>query len=71
MTRIDDHELNFSHPPAHPTGFLARIGTIMGGEGGSLDFAGGSVVHISSGVSALAASLVLGKRHKDEREEGM
>lgn len=43
----------------------------MGGEGGSLDFAGGSVVHISSGVSALAASLVLGKRHKAEREEGM
>jgi Amt family ammonium transporter len=28
-----------------------------------LDFAGGSVVHISSGVSALVFALVLGKRH--------
>jgi len=31
-------------------------------ELGSLDFAGGLVVHISSGVSALACALVLGKR---------
>ncbi|CAF0734245.1 unnamed protein product [Didymodactylos carnosus] len=30
---------------------------------GTLDFAGGTVVHISSGVSGLVASLVLGKRH--------
>ncbi len=29
---------------------------------GALDFAGGTVVHISSGVSALVAALVLGKR---------
>jgi len=29
---------------------------------GALDFAGGAVVHISSGVSALAAAVVLGKR---------
>jgi Amt family ammonium transporter len=29
---------------------------------GALDFAGGTVVHISSGVSALACALVLGKR---------
>ncbi|MBI4561812.1 MAG: ammonium transporter, partial [Candidatus Rokubacteria bacterium] len=29
---------------------------------GALDFAGGTVVHISSGVSALAAALVIGKR---------
>ncbi|MEK6538189.1 MAG: ammonium transporter, partial [Nitrospirota bacterium] len=29
---------------------------------GALDFAGGTVVHISSGVSALAAALVMGKR---------
>ena len=29
---------------------------------GALDFAGGTVVHISSGASALAAALVLGKR---------
>jgi len=29
---------------------------------GALDFAGGTVVHITSGVSALAAALVVGKR---------
>ncbi|SPD71931.1 ammonium transporter [uncultured Desulfobacterium sp.] len=29
---------------------------------GALDFAGGTVVHISSGVSALAAAIILGKR---------
>jgi Amt family ammonium transporter len=29
---------------------------------GALDFAGGTVVHISSGVSALAAALLIGKR---------
>ncbi|MFQ5898917.1 MAG: ammonium transporter, partial [Candidatus Methylomirabilia bacterium] len=32
------------------------------GNLGALDFAGGTVVHISSGVSALAAALVIGKR---------
>jgi ammonium transporter, Amt family len=32
------------------------------GSLGMLDFAGGTVVHISSGVSALAAALVIGKR---------
>jgi Amt family ammonium transporter len=31
-------------------------------ELGALDFAGGLVVHVSSGVSALAAALVIGKR---------
>lgn len=30
---------------------------------GDLDFAGGTVVHISSGVAALTCALVLGKRH--------
>jgi len=30
--------------------------------GGALDFAGGTVVHISSGISALICALVLGKR---------
>ena len=29
----------------------------------ALDFAGGTVVHISSGLSALAAAIVIGKRH--------
>ena len=32
------------------------------GDMGALDFAGGTVVHISSGVSALVAAIVLGKR---------
>jgi Amt family ammonium transporter len=32
------------------------------GKMGALDFAGGTVVHISSGVSALAAALIVGKR---------
>jgi ammonium transporter, Amt family len=32
------------------------------GSLGTLDFAGGTVVHISSGISALAAALVIGKR---------
>jgi Amt family ammonium transporter len=35
---------------------------------GALDFAGGTVVHISSGISALAAVLVIGKRHGFLRE---
>src|SRR5437879_4919002 len=35
---------------------------------GALDFAGGTVVHISSGVSALAAALVIGRRKGYGRE---
>ena len=46
------------YPMAHMVwgegGFLAEIG--------SIDFAGGNVVHISSGVSALVLSILLGKR---------
>ncbi|GIW09294.1 MAG: ammonium transporter [Dehalococcoidia bacterium] len=30
---------------------------------GALDFAGGTVVHVSSGLAALAAAIVFGKRH--------
>ncbi|MBI2070412.1 MAG: ammonium transporter [Elusimicrobia bacterium] len=37
---------------------------------GALDFAGGNVVHISSGLSALAAALFIGKR-KDYGQEGL
>jgi Amt family ammonium transporter len=32
------------------------------GRMGALDFAGGTVVHISSGISALAAALIIGRR---------
>ena len=35
----------------------------LGGKIPVLDFAGGTVVHISSGVSALVCALVLGRRH--------
>lgn len=53
---------------------------IEGGEGvawagGALDFAGGTVVHISSGVSALICALVLGRRkgfgHEDMRPHNL
>jgi Amt family ammonium transporter len=46
-------------------GILAYVkegATGNGIMGGALDFAGGTVVHISSGVSALICALVLGKR---------
>jgi len=33
-------------------------------DAGVLDFAGGTVVHINSGIAALVACLVIGKRHK-------
>jgi Amt family ammonium transporter len=43
--------------------------------GGALDFAGGTVVHISSGVSALICAIVLGKRlgfgHEDMRPHNL
>lgn len=45
------------YPMAHMVwggGFLAQIG--------SVDFAGGNVVHITSGISALLLSILLGKR---------
>src|SRR5438876_3827463 len=35
---------------------------------GTLDFAGGTVVHISSGVSALVAAILIGRRQKAEGE---
>jgi Amt family ammonium transporter len=46
-------------------GILAYVkdgATGNGIMGGALDFAGGTVVHISSGVSALVCALVMGKR---------
>ncbi len=41
-------------------GFLAEIG--------SVDFAGGNVVHITSGVSGLVLALTLGKRRGYDQE---
>ena len=40
----------------------AGLSTGNGFAGGALDFAGGTVVHISSGVSALICALVIGQR---------
>src|SRR5690606_25572002 len=43
-----------AHWSWHPEGFLAKLGV--------LDFAGGTVVHISAGCAALAGALVLKRR---------
>jgi Amt family ammonium transporter len=43
-----------AHWAWHPDGFLAKLGV--------LDFAGGTVVHISAGFAALAGALALGRR---------
>jgi len=43
----------------------------LGGRIGVLDFAGGTVVHISSGVAALVCALVIGKRDGFPREAMM
>jgi Amt family ammonium transporter len=55
-------------------GILAFGGTDSW-AGGALDFAGGTVVHISSGVSALVCALVLGRRlgwgHEDMRPHNL
>ena len=51
-----------AHWSWHPDGFLAKMG--------ALDFAGGTVVHISAGCAALAGVLVLKRRkvHIEQRE---
>ena len=46
-----------AHWTWHPSGFLFALGV--------LDFAGGTVVHISAGCAALAAALYLGKKKGD------
>ncbi|MCP3104692.1 ammonium transporter [Myxococcus sp. K15C18031901] len=43
-----------AHWTWHPEGFLRKLGV--------LDFAGGTVVHMSAGFAALAGALVLGRR---------
>lgn len=51
-----------AHWTWHPEGFLAKMGV--------LDFAGGTVVHISAGCAALAGALVLKRRqsHIEHKE---
>jgi Amt family ammonium transporter len=50
-----------AHWTWHPSGFLFGMGV--------LDFAGGTVVHISAGCAALAAALYLGKRKTQVQTE--
>ena len=51
-----------AHWTWHPQGFLAKMGV--------LDFAGGTVVHISAGCAALAGAMVLKRRqsHIEQKE---
>ncbi len=51
-----------AHWSWHPDGFLAKMG--------ALDFAGGTVVHISAGCAALAGAIVLKRRkvHIEQKE---
>jgi Amt family ammonium transporter len=46
-----------AHWTWHPEGFLHKWGV--------LDFAGGTVVHITAGVAALAGAIVMGKRNEE------
>ncbi|MCB1532059.1 MAG: ammonium transporter [Alphaproteobacteria bacterium] len=63
-------------PIAHwvwgPGGYIGGIGLDgyegMFGMGEALDFAGGTVVHINSGVAGLVAAIVLGRGMKTQRD---
>ena len=50
-----------AHCTWHPDGIFRQWGVV--------DFAGGIVVHASSGIAALAGALFLGKRVKDKRSD--
>lgn len=50
-----------AHWTWHPDGFLFKWGV--------LDFAGGTVVHISAGIAALVGALVLGRRQVHLKQE--
>ncbi|MDM8160749.1 ammonium transporter [Labilibaculum sp. K2S] len=50
-----------AHWTWHPNGFLRNMGV--------LDFAGGTVVHMSAGFAALAGAMFLGKRTKSKYNE--
>lgn len=49
-----------AHATWHPDGFLFKLGV--------LDFAGGTVVHMSAGVAALASAIYLKKRNEPEHK---
>jgi Amt family ammonium transporter len=44
------------------TGWVGQLGTHLGYDVSTIDFAGGTAVHINAGAAALALALVLGKR---------
>lgn len=50
-----------AHWTWHPDGFLRKMGV--------LDFAGGTVVHMSAGLAALAGAIILGRRHSHLKRE--
>lgn len=50
-----------AHWTWHPGGFLRNMGV--------LDFAGGTVVHMSAGFAALAGAIFLGRRHSHIKQE--
>src|SRR5436309_5241646 len=50
-----------AHQTWHPDGFLHKLGV--------LDFAGGTVVHMSAGFAALAGAMVLGRRRTHQAGE--
>lgn len=50
-----------AHATWHPDGILAKAGI--------LDFAGGTVVHVSAGLAALAGAMFLGRRHSHTKGE--
>lgn len=49
-----------AHATWHPDGFLFNLGV--------LDFAGGTVVHMSAGIAALASAIYLKKRNEPEHK---
>ncbi len=61
--RLDDVDIC-----AGPWAWVFRPGTGFLVERGSLDFAGGTVVHVAAGSASLALVLVLGKRSGWQRE---
>jgi ammonium transporter, Amt family len=50
-----------AHWTWHPSGFLRNLGI--------LDFAGGTVVHMSAGYAALAGAIIIGRRHSHLKRE--
>jgi len=50
-----------AHWTWHPNGFLRKMGV--------LDFAGGTVVHMSAGLAALAGAIILGQRKSHQAKE--